>query len=236
MYEMDDLEWHEVRGFFEANGCVVVDSPELRWYQESWGALRRSDLTDTSEFEEDDPAGTMPKLRALCLLYMYLGMYQAAGEDKYYFEHPSVSSYLHSLGVDLEDIWKLAHRRDMLKADYRNYSDDDQTDDEDLYDIATQIVSDQKQRHLPSSRKTLRRGYSIVGVFAKFKAAVGRSGTFAERRDRRFPGALSTGCLGVCDRRYARLEVELSGVSRNESTERMNSMRGDEHCDCTSSK
>ena len=143
VYEMDDLEWHEVRGFFEANGCVVVDSPELRWYQESWGALRRSDLTDTSEFEEDDPAGTMPKLRALCLLYMYLGMYQAAGEDKYYFEHPSVSSYLHSLGVDLEDIWKLAHRRGMLKTDYRNYSDDDQTDDEDLYDIATQIVSDQ---------------------------------------------------------------------------------------------
>ena len=42
--QMTDLEWHQVREFFEANGCVMIDQPELRWYQESWGALKRSGL------------------------------------------------------------------------------------------------------------------------------------------------------------------------------------------------
>ena len=120
---------------------MLSDNPELRWYQESWGALRRSGLADASEFEEYDPEGTMPKLRALCLMYMYLGMYQAAGEDD--FEHPDISSYLESLGVNLENIRKLANGMGMLETDYRNYSDDNQTDDEDLYNIATQIVRDQ---------------------------------------------------------------------------------------------
>ena len=77
LYETDDLEWHEVRDFFEAHGCVICGSPEMRWYQESWGALKRAGLADTTEFEEDELAETIPKLRAICLLAMYLGIYQA---------------------------------------------------------------------------------------------------------------------------------------------------------------
>ena len=147
LYETDDLEWHEVRDFFEAHGCVICGSPEMRWYQESWGALKRAGLADTTEFEEDELAETIPKLRAICLLAMYLGIYQAAGEMSnlggYFGDHAPFSSYLHSLGVEIEAIWELARRRGILETDYRCYSDDETTDDEQLHDIAMQFVRDQ---------------------------------------------------------------------------------------------
>ena len=77
-----------------------------------WGALEKVGLTSTTECKEHELAQTETKLRALCLLAMYLGVYQAAGEYSelggYFSEHDFFSSYLVSLSVELEEIWELA--------------------------------------------------------------------------------------------------------------------------------
>ena len=94
LHDTAEMEWYEIQGFFEKNGWV--EGTEMRWYEESWGALRRSGLAGTSKFETFEHAQIIIHLRALCLLAMYLGMYQQLGE----FEHPGLSSYLEELKID----------------------------------------------------------------------------------------------------------------------------------------
>ena len=143
-HETEMLEWFQVQRFFEENGCVIDGRPEIRWYQESWGALKRAGLANNTEFEEFELAQTALKLRALCLLAMYLGIYQAAGDSElggYFSEHDFFPSYLHSLGVETEDIWKLARREGMLETDCQSYWEDEEVDDEQLHEIAMDLVS-----------------------------------------------------------------------------------------------
>ncbi len=66
---MSEIEWFEIRDFFSEHGCVWMDQPEMRWYEESWGALRRAGLADE---DTDDHGEVLVKLRAICLLKMYL--------------------------------------------------------------------------------------------------------------------------------------------------------------------
>ncbi|HEY5865275.1 MAG TPA: hypothetical protein VI542_06940, partial [Candidatus Tectomicrobia bacterium] len=59
-----------------------MDHPEMRWYEESWGALMRADLAgDNPDDGTDDQGEVLVKLRALCLLKMYLGFCACFDED-----------------------------------------------------------------------------------------------------------------------------------------------------------
>ena len=104
-------------------------------------------LASNTEFEESEFAQTVLKLRAICLLAMYLGMYQAAGEMSelggYSSEH-CISWYLASLKVEPEDIWELARRVGMLETDLQSYWDDEDVDDEHLEEIAMDLVRDEE--------------------------------------------------------------------------------------------
>lgn len=141
------LRWDQVRQFFEDHGCVVTGHPEIRWYRESWEALDKADLTSTTEFQKFELAQTVLKLRAFCLLAMYLGMYQAAGTYSElggnFSDHPHVSWYLDSLDVQRKDIWELAHASGMLQTEAAGYCEDEETDEEQLCEIAMDFVSEE---------------------------------------------------------------------------------------------
>ena len=105
LYETAELEWYEIKRFFETYGCPTVLGTEMGWYEESWGALMRSGLASTSKFEKVEHGVIIIKLRAICLLAMYLGMYQRGGPMEGYFDdHIGLSVYLEELGVDKKTI------------------------------------------------------------------------------------------------------------------------------------
>lgn len=141
------LGWDQVRQFFEDHGCVVAGHPEIRWYRESWEALDRAGLTSITQYRAFELAQTVLKLRALCLLAMYLGMYQAAGPYSelagYFSGHPDVFWYLDPLGVKMMDIWELARISGRLETSALSYFEDEGADDEQLREIAMDFVSEE---------------------------------------------------------------------------------------------
>lgn len=144
------LGWDEVRQFFEDHGCVVTDHPEIRWYRESWEALDKAGLTSTTQYQTSELAQTVLRLRALCLLTMYLGVYQAAGPYSelagYFWEHPDVSCYLDSLDVQMKDIWELARTSGMLeKANATSYGEDEDADDGQLCEIVMDLAREENK-------------------------------------------------------------------------------------------
>ena len=138
------LQWSQVEGFFREHGCVVDDAPELGWYREAWSALEKAGLTDSAGSGKFELDRTAPKLRAVCLLAMYLGIYQAAGEDSelggYFSEHEPCSWYLNSLKVDIEEIWTFARQAGMLETEAESYCEDEDVDDELLYELAAELI------------------------------------------------------------------------------------------------
>ena len=145
--ETEVLDWADVRGFFEEHGCVVSGSPEIRWYRGSWDALMQSGLANATPSEEHGHARTALKLRAICLLAMYLGIYQAAGEFSelggYFSEHSSISDYLDSLNMEYEEVWELARQVGLFDTDSSSYWEDEEADDEWLCEIAMDLVRDE---------------------------------------------------------------------------------------------
>ena len=143
---MNAIEWNQVRRLFEEHGCVMIGHPEMRWYQESWEALEKAGLTSIAEFEQFELGQTVLKLRTLCLLAMYLGMYQAAGKFSelggHFSEHPPSSWYLHTLNVTMEEIWELARLWGILETECSSYWEDEEVDDEYLREIAADLVSE----------------------------------------------------------------------------------------------
>ena len=146
-YGIEPLQWSQLEGFFKEHGCVAVGDRELRWYRESWGALEKAGLAGAAELAEFGLDRTVLKLRALCLLAMYLGIYQVAGEHTelggYFSGHAPCSWYLDSLHVDSEDIWELARQAGILETDAENYWEDEDVDDELLYELATELVENE---------------------------------------------------------------------------------------------
>ena len=141
---MKNVEWDEVESFFRDYGCPVVGHPELGWYQESWHALERADLVRNYQSDEFNISDAVPKLRAICLLAMYLGIYQVAeGTDLggYFSEHPPISWCLDSLNVEMEQIWNLARHEGVIDTKITNYMEDEGLDNEQLSEIAIELVS-----------------------------------------------------------------------------------------------
>ena len=143
----DLLQWSQVESFFKEHGCVIVGDPELLWYRESWCAMEKASLTCASVCQEFEPDWTVPRLRAICLLAMYLGIYQAAGEFSelggFFSDHPSCSWYLNSLNVNMEGIWTLARQAGVLETGAESYREDSDADDELLDELAMELVSDE---------------------------------------------------------------------------------------------
>ena len=141
------LQWSQVEDFFREHGCVVVDAPELRWYRESWGAMEKAGLNDTVELEKLELDRMVLRLRAVCLLSMYLGIYQAAGEFSelggFFSDHPGCFCYLHSLNMDIEDIWTLVRRAGLLETEEEGYREGNDTGDELLEELTMELVSNE---------------------------------------------------------------------------------------------
>lgn len=142
------LRWSEVEDFFREHGCVIVGDPELARYREAWGALDEAGLAGAAEFAPLGLDRSMPRLRALCLLAMYLGIYQAAGEESalggYFPGHPPRDRYFESLGLDIWELWELARTTGMIETDAEVYweaeEEDDDVDDGMLYEFAADHV------------------------------------------------------------------------------------------------
>lgn len=107
----------------------------------------QSGLANTTQLEESEHARTVLKLRAICLLAMYLGIYQVASESSelggYFSGHSSISDYLASLNAEVEQVWELARWAGALETDSSNYWEDEEVDDEWLCEIAMDLVSDE---------------------------------------------------------------------------------------------
>lgn len=136
LHQTDDaMDWDDIADFFDEFGCVMMNHPELRWYQESWGALMRQGLADWTRFEDYGHAMALLRLRAICLLAMYLGIYQRATEygpelGGYFFGHPyrGIWEYLEALRIDHETLWEMACIDGHLPDEERGGDD---TEDED---------------------------------------------------------------------------------------------------------
>lgn len=81
--------------------------PELDWYQEAWTGLGHAGLLKTNEYPDPALAEAMLRLRAVGLVVMYLGFYQAAHDSDLngFFddEHPPpLADYLSEAGIDAE--------------------------------------------------------------------------------------------------------------------------------------
>ena len=149
MYKIETLEWVDIRGFFKEHGCVIAGRPEIEWYRTAWTALERAGLTCSGKLGSFQVDLTTVKLRALCLMAMYLGAYQATDEFSkilggYFSEHSSVFWYLESLNVDMEDIWNLAHQNGVLDSENPGYEEDEDVDVEQLCEIATDLAVDER--------------------------------------------------------------------------------------------
>ena len=108
---IEPVAWSSLRGFFEEYGCALIGDTVLRWYQESWGAVARWGITKLSCSRYEDYE-TPSRLQALCLLHMYLGMYQQqmSGELAEDFDG------LYSLGLMVDELH--INRGDLLRALY----------------------------------------------------------------------------------------------------------------------
>ena len=146
--ETDVLDWDDVESFFYEQGCVMMNHPELRWYQESWGALMRSGLAGSTRFEDYEHAQTLLRLRAICLLAMYLGIYQQVPDSApelggYFFGHHSIWDYLEALKVDHESLWGMARINGYLPDEDGGsvgVHDDEETDEDEKAEILRDVV------------------------------------------------------------------------------------------------
>ena len=138
------LQWSEVEAFFREYGCVVAGDPELGWYREAWGAMEKAGLTGAAEFAEFGLDGTVIRLRAVCLLAMYLGIYRAAGERSelggYFPGYEPCSRYLDSLGVGVEDLRGFGLLAEDPETDAAFDPDDEDIAHEPLYELAVELV------------------------------------------------------------------------------------------------
>ena len=136
-----------MKRFFEEYGCVVGGHPELRWYQESWGALARAGLTELAETGEWELTEVVVKLRAVCVLAMYLGVYRAAGPNSDlggYSEGPgNIWEYLGSLDVDAEEILGVARLAGLLELGRATSGEDDESDNLDVDEIAATMIQEE---------------------------------------------------------------------------------------------
>ena len=133
-YDTAELEWYEVENFFEEHGCYWSESPEMRWYEESWGALMRVGLTSTSRYEEFEHGQVIIRLRVICLLGMYLGINQRLGELYDGFE-TGLCVLLEELNIDKKAILEIANLEGLLRdkewlLEEPNYEDMDMKKEE----------------------------------------------------------------------------------------------------------
>ena len=117
------IPWGEfLKSFFETFGCCMWDmwdQPELRWYQESWGALMRAECTGLNPVNCED-VETPSKLQAICLLHMYLGIYQqgCASLKGYCFGPDHLSEMVDALEVDQPELLRALDAVGLFDVDY----------------------------------------------------------------------------------------------------------------------
>ena len=174
LHQTDDaLDWDDIAGFFDEYGCVMMNHPELRWYQESWGALMRQGLADWTRFEDYGHAMALLRLRAICLLAMYLGIYQRATEyglelGGYFFGHPNrgIWEYLEALRIDHETLWEMA-RIDGYLPDEESGGDEDAEEDDERAEILRDGVLEMIREENDSIYKALEAHYDgAEGLFS----------------------------------------------------------------------
>ena len=148
IYQIQALRWTDARGFFEEHGCVISGKPEIEWYNVAWVALEKAELTCSGKLGSFQVNLATVKLRALCLMAMYLGVYRAAGEfsnlGEYVSELRPISWYLQLLNVDMDDIWNLAHQQGGLNTGRLSCWEDEDTDLEQLYEVAVDLVVNER--------------------------------------------------------------------------------------------
>lgn len=91
----------------------------------------------------------MPRLRAICLLAMYLGIYRAAGEDSelggYFSQHAPCSRYLDLLGADVRELREFAGLTGIVETDAEARWEDDELEMGLLYELAIELVGEERQ-------------------------------------------------------------------------------------------
>ena len=174
--ETDELDWDDVESFFYEYGCVMMNHPELRWFQESWGALLRTGLASCTRYEDYEHAQTLLKLRAICLLAMYLGIYQQGSDygpqlGGYFNGHPGIWEYLEAFKVDDKSLWEMAridgYLSDGETGGVEEHDDEEAEDEDERAEILRDAVLEWIREENDSIYKVLEAHYGgAVGLFA----------------------------------------------------------------------
>lgn len=96
----------------------MAGEPELRWYQESWGVITRCEFTNLNPMRYGD-RDTPSKLQAICLLHMYLGIYQqGSGELDGYSGGPYLlSEFVDVLQIKSADLLRAIYAAELMSVD-----------------------------------------------------------------------------------------------------------------------
>ena len=133
LYDTAELKWSEIGKFYREYGCPTEFKPVMGWYEESWGALMRAGLASTSRFEKNEYGEVITKLRAICLLAMYLGMYQQGGPMEGYFrDHIGLSVYMEELEIDKKAILEVLNIDRKVVSETEDFSALELTDLRDV--------------------------------------------------------------------------------------------------------
>lgn len=145
MTDDESHEWLEVKELFTEHGCPVLDKPEIKWYQESWCALKHAHLLSADEFEDEELNEVVVKLRAVCLLVMYLGIYQVAGHTMLggFFDAHVLSWYLSSLEIETTVLRQIGLHGGVIEASTQAGIDDTYADVALLEEVASVFVEEQ---------------------------------------------------------------------------------------------
>lgn len=143
------LQWSELESFFRQHGCLVAGNPELEWYRDAWGSLEKAGLASAVEFAAFGLDRTVVKLRVLCLVAMYLGIYQVVGEESalggYPFGRGRLDNWLGSLRLDFDDIRELARQAGLLESEAESYGEDEGVDDEAPRALGVELIAHENE-------------------------------------------------------------------------------------------
>lgn len=158
------LPWADVSSFFTEYGCVTASGHEQSWYREAWDAMGGSDLRNLPTDGETE-AEALVKLHAISLAVMYLGIYQAAYDSElngYFSEHPPVSYYIESVGIDFDLLAKLARSEGYLPD-----SDDEEASEDDEYHAGIDFAKDAISEACPAIFRVIESHFGgDIGLFA----------------------------------------------------------------------
>ncbi len=146
----------EALQFFSEYACVWTDNPELKWYEESFGALWH-DLVGEDKYEDEDESidlDVLLQIRAVCLVKIYLHFWTCFDEG----DDSDIESMLYGVKVKFQDILNFIKKEKFNQKDYEK----GEVDGVDLEDEDYEIIRPYESKLLSILEKENSYVYEIL--------------------------------------------------------------------------